>query len=275
MTFKHSWSGHVAPEVQLNPKKLTVIAGPCMLESKEIGFAVAQFLKNLCDELELQYVFKSSYDKANRTSGNTMRGPGLERGLDWLAEIREHFHVPVLTDVHTPKQALEAGKVVDIVQVPAFLSDQKQLLKACAATQKTIQIKKGQHSSPEQLIACADAIAAEGNPKVMLCERGTSFGYNNLIVDYRNLVLMRQSGYATVFDGTHSAQLPGAGQGQSSGLREMVPSLCAAAMAVGIDALFLEVHPQPEQALSDAATQVHFDTARAILERAKKLSASN
>jgi len=272
MTFKHNWLGNVAPDVRLSPKKLTIIAGPCMLETKELGFAVAKYMKELCDELGLQYLFKSSYDKANRTSGNTMRGPGLGRGLDWLSEIKEHFHVPVLTDVHTPAQALEAGKIVDIVQIPAFLSDQKQLLKACAETQKTIQIKKGQHSSPEQLIACADTIAAEGNPKVMLCERGTSFGYNNLVVDYRNLVLMRQSGYATVFDGTHSAQLPGAGQGQSSGLREMVPSLCAAALAVGIDALFLEVHTNPEQALSDASTQVTFETARAILEKAQKLS---
>lgn len=273
MTFKHNWDGSISPHVQLNSRKLTVIAGPCMLESKELGFAVAEYMKTLCDELGFQYVFKSSYDKANRTSANTMRGPGLEQGLDWLAEIKEHFHVPVLTDVHTPNQALEAGKVVDIVQVPAFLSDQKKLLQACAESQKTIQIKKGQHSSPEQLLACADFIAAQGNSKILLCERGTSFGYNNLVVDYRNLVLMRRSGYATVFDGTHAAQLPGAGQGQSSGLRDMVPSLCAAALAVGIDALFLEVHLNPEKALSDASTQLTFETAKSVLEQAHKLAA--
>lgn len=272
MTFKHGWNGEIAQGVRLSPTNLTVIAGPCMLESKELGFAVAEHMKLLCQELGFQYVFKSSYDKANRTSGDTMRGPGLEQGLQWLSEIREHFQVPVLTDVHTPAQAAEAARVVDIVQVPAFLSDQKSLLQACANSQKTIQIKKGQHASPEQLIACADYLAAAGNNRVMLCERGTSFGYNNLIVDYRNLVLMRQSGFATVFDGTHAAQLPGAGQGQSSGLREMVPSLSAAALAVGIDALFLEVHATPEKALSDASTQIHFETARQILERARQLT---
>ncbi|MEY4066041.1 MAG: hypothetical protein RIR26_2249 [Pseudomonadota bacterium] len=271
MTFKHGWNGSVHPALALTPRALTIISGPCMFESRETGFEVAEKMKSLCSELGYNYVFKSSYDKANRTSGNTARGPGMEKGLSWLSEVRNSLNIPVLTDVHTPEQALEAGEVVDIVQVPAFLCDQKALLKACAKSGKTIQIKKGQHASPEQLIACADFIASEGNPKVLLCERGSAYGYNNLVVDYRNLVLMRRSGYATVFDGTHAAQLPGAGSGQSSGLRDMIPSLCAAAVAVGIDALFMEVHPNPEKALSDASTQLDFATAEKILRRIRQL----
>jgi 2-dehydro-3-deoxyphosphooctonate aldolase (KDO 8-P synthase) len=273
MTFNHKWNGSIHPNVTLSPTNLTVIAGPCMFESRELGFGVAEKMKNLCAELGFGYVFKSSYDKANRTSGNTARGPGLEKGLHWLQELRSHYGVPVLTDVHTPVQAKEAGQVVDVVQVPAFLCDQRDLLVACAETGKTVQIKKGQHSPPEQVIACADYVSACGNPKVLLCERGSSFGYNNLVVDFRNVMLMQRSGYATVFDGTHAAQLPGAGSGQSSGLRDMVPGLCAAAAAVGIHALFLEVHPNPEKALSDASTQVNFETAEQILRRVRQLQA--
>jgi 2-dehydro-3-deoxyphosphooctonate aldolase (KDO 8-P synthase) len=271
MTFKNGWTGQIHTSTRLSAQPLTIIAGPCMFESRDLGFDVALRMKSLCAELGFQYIFKSSYDKANRTSGQTARGPGLEKGLQWLNEIRTSLNIPVLTDVHTPSQAQEAGSVVDVVQVPAFLCDQKDLLKACAATQKAVQIKKGQHASAEQLIACADYISECGNPKVLLCERGTSFGYNNLVVDYRNLVLMRRSRYATVFDGTHAAQLPGAGAGQSSGLRDMVPSLCAAAVAVGVDALFMEVHPHPEKALSDASTQVNFEMAEMILRRIKQI----
>ncbi|MFZ9519762.1 MAG: 3-deoxy-8-phosphooctulonate synthase [Silvanigrellaceae bacterium] len=270
--FKNGWSGQIHPATTLSNAKLTIIAGPCMFESRELGFEVAQRLKALCSELGFNYVFKSSYDKANRTSGNTARGPGLERGLAWLSEVRSELSIPVLTDVHTPSQAKEAGTVVDIVQVPAFLCDQKDLLKACAETDKVVQIKKGQHAPTEQLISCADYVATCGNSKVLLCERGTSFGYNNLIVDYRNLILMNRSGYATVFDGTHAAQLPGAGGGQSSGLRDMVPGLCAAAVAVGIHALFMEVHPNPAKALSDASTQVDFTTAEQILRNIRRIS---
>lgn len=271
MTFNNGWAGEIHPKTKLSSQALTIIAGPCMFESRELGFEVAERMKNLCASLGFQYVFKSSYDKANRTSGNTARGPGLEKGLEWLAEVQTKLNIPVLTDVHTPGQAKEAGTVVNIVQVPAFLCDQKDLLKACAETGRAVQIKKGQHASPEQVIACADYVSACGNSKVLLCERGSSFGYNNLVVDYRNLVLMQRSGYATVFDGTHAAQLPGAGGGQSSGLRDMVPSLCAAAAAVGIHALFMEVHPCPEKALSDASTQVGFDMAEDILKRVKRI----
>ena len=273
--FKNGWNGNIHPAASLSNTKLTIIAGPCMFESKDLGFEVAGKLKALCAELGYNYVFKSRYDKANRTSGNTARGPGLERGLTWLSEVQKELAVPVLTDVHTPGQAKEAGAVVDIVQVPAFLCDQKDLLKSCAETGKVVQIKKGQHAPTEQLIACADYVASCGNTKILLCERGTSFGYNNLVVDYRNLVLMNRSGYATVFDGTHAAQLPGAGGGQSSGLRDMVPSLCAAAVAVGIHALFMEVHPAPNKALSDASTQVDFATAENILRNIRRLSSQN
>lgn len=271
MTFNNGWAGQIFPKTYLSSDILTVIAGPCMFETRELGFHVASHMKDLCASLGFQYVFKSSYDKANRTSGNTSRGPGLEKGLQWLADVRSELNVPVLTDVHTPSQAKEAAQVVDVLQVPAFLCDQKELLKACAESGKAVQIKKGQHTSPEQIVAAADYVAACGNSKILICERGSCFGYNNLVVDFRNVVLMQSSGYATVFDGTHAAQLPGAGHGQSSGLRGMVPSLCAAAAAVGIHALFLEVHPTPEQALSDASTQVNFTMAEQILKRVKRI----
>lgn len=237
-----------------------------MFESWELGLDVATALSETCARLGLPYVFKSSYDKANRTSLSTPRGPGLDRGLEWLGRLREERGVPVLTDVHTPDQALDAGRVVDVVQIPAFLCEQRELLAAAASTGKVVQVKKGQHTSPEQMRRVARYLEACGNPRVVLCERGTSFGYNNLVLDVRNLLEMGAEGHAVCFDGTHAAQLPGAGQGVSSGLRHVIPSLVKAAVAVGVDAVFMEVHRDPDKALSDAATQLDLPTAIRVLE---------
>ncbi|MCA2961071.1 MAG: 3-deoxy-8-phosphooctulonate synthase [Silvanigrellales bacterium] len=266
-----AWDGVLAPGVQLGRVKPVVMAGPCMFESWELGLEVGRAMKAQCEALGFSYVFKSSYDKANRTSKGTERGPGLQQGLEWLARIREELGVPVLTDVHSPEQAREAGAVVDVVQIPAFLCEQRELLVAAAATGKVVQVKKGQHASPEQVLRVARFLEACGNPRVILCERGTSLGYNNLVFDPRNLLEMAREGHAVCFDGTHAAQLPGAGQGVSSGLRHVIPALVRAAVAVGVDAVFLEVHTDPDNALSDAATQLPLTMASEILERIARL----
>lgn len=270
--FQGNWEGRVTPEIILTPNRLTILAGPCMCESLELGLNVGRFLKQECNALGLNYVFKSSYDKANRTSHTTTRGPGLKEGLKRLAQIKETLGAPILTDVHSPEECALVAEVCDILQIPAFLCEQRELLLAAARTGKTIQIKKGQHSSPETMIAIANFLVQAGNPKVMLCERGSTYGYNNLAVDFRNLLAFRSAGFAAVFDATHAAMLPGAGGGKSSGTRDVIPGLARAAVAVGIDALFLEVHENPEQALSDAATQLPFSMARDILRQAATLS---
>lgn len=261
-----NWDGEICPGVAFSENKPVIMAGPCMLETRELGFKVAQFLKNLCQQRALPYVFKTSYDKANRTSSQSVRGPGLKKGMQWLFELKEELHVPILIDVHSPEQAIQAAQVADILQIPAFLFQQRELLAAAASTGKTLQIKKGQWASSEEMLEVARFVVNQcGNPKVTLVERGTNFGYNNLVVDFRNLVEMRKYNNAVVFDATHAVQLPGAGNGKSSGLRDMVPPLVRAALAVGIDGLFMEVHENPSQALSDADTQITMETAELIL----------
>jgi 2-dehydro-3-deoxyphosphooctonate aldolase (KDO 8-P synthase) len=272
--FYGNWDGFVASDLQLSPNKLTVIAGPCMLESLELGLRTGLFLKNLCLELGIQYIFKASFDKANRTSKDGIRGPGFEKGLQWLQVIRSELGVPVLTDVHNEEQVIPVAKVCDVLQVPAFLCIERTLLEAVARSGKVVQVKKGQHLPVEEVIAVAKAIVALGNSKVMLCERGSCFGYNNLVVDYRNLFEMTEAGFATVFDGTHSVQLPGAAGGSSSGLRHVVPALVRAAVGVGVDALFLEVHENPVEALSDRDTQLDFALARKIITEAQAIHVS-
>ncbi len=265
--FYNGWDGIIAPGVRFSAQSPVIMAGPCMLESLELGLKVGTFLKQECAKFGFPYIFKSSYDKANRTSAGSTRGPGLSQGLDWLNEIKEKLGVPILTDVHSPEQAIEAAKVADIIQIPAFLFQQKELLAAAASTGKTIQIKKGQWSSSEEMLLVAQYVAQEcHNPKVILVERGTCFGYNNLVVDFRNLVEMGSQGNAVVFDATHSAQLPGASNGKSSGLRSMVRPLARAAVAVGVQGLFMEVHENPALALSDADTQLTLDMAVEIIK---------
>jgi 2-dehydro-3-deoxyphosphooctonate aldolase (KDO 8-P synthase) len=231
-------------------------------------------MKPLCDKLGLGYVFKASFDKANRSSVESFRGPGLEKGLDMLAETAERFGVPTITDIHLPEQAAKVAETADMLQIPAFLCRQTDLLVAAGKTGKPVNIKKGQFMSPREMSGALEKVRSTGNSNVALTERGTFFGYNNLVVDMRSLVEMRDLGAPVVFDATHSVQIPG-GQGKSSGgRREFVRPLARAAAAVGIDALFLEVHPDPDNAKSDGPNSVDFKLAETILTEVAEIAKS-
>jgi len=237
---------------------LALIGGPCVVESLELCRQVAAFAQGVTRELGLGYIFKASFDKANRTSGGSFRGQGLEKGLEVLAAIKREFGIPVLTDVHETWQCKPVAEVCDVLQIPAFLSRQTDLLLAAAETGRAVNIKKGQFLAPWDMKNAVQKIEAAGNRNILVTERGASFGYNTLVVDMTSLPQMRAFGYPVVFDGTHSVQRPGgaAGGTASGGLREYIPHLTRAAVAVGVDALFLEIHPEPEKALSDAATML-------------------
>ncbi len=253
---------------------LMLIAGPCVIESLELCRQVAGAVSEICADLGISYVFKASFDKANRTSSNSFRGEGMEQGIEVLAQIKAEFGVPVLTDVHESYQCQPVAEVADILQIPAFLSRQTDLLLAAAATGRAMNIKKGQFLAPWDCQNIVDKVVGAGNENILLCERGTSFGYNTLVVDMRGLPIMRGMGRPVVFDGTHSVQQPG-GQGTTSGgQREFIPHLVRAALATGaVDALFLETHPDPSQALSDAATMLPLNELRSLLEQAVALHA--
>ncbi len=251
--------------------KLTIFAGPCVAESEEICFQIAEYMLDLCSKYDLQYVFKASFDKANRSSGSTFRGPGLDAGLELLNKIKTTLKLPIVTDIHESCQAESIAKVADIIQVPAFLCRQTDLLEACAATGKVINIKKGQFMAPEDMKGAVEKVKSAGNEKVLLTERGSSFGYHNLVVDMRSLVTMRELGVPVVFDATHSVQLPGGLGNASGGQREFVMPLAKAAAAVGIDALFLEVHPDPDKAKSDGPNSVDFKMVEEILAAVKQI----
>lgn len=249
-----------------------LIAGPCVIESRQLAFDTAGRLQEITQQLGIPFVYKSSFDKANRSSGDSFRGPGMEEGLQILADVREHLGVPVLTDVHTTEQVPDVAAVVDVLQTPAFLCRQTDFIRACAATLKPVNIKKGQFLAPHDMLqvvkkARAAAIEAGGDGNnIMVCERGASFGYNNLVSDMRSLAIMRETNSPVVFDATHSVQLPG-GQGSSSGGQsEFVPVLARAAVAVGISGLFMETHPDPSKALSDGPNAVPLDQMPALLE---------
>ena len=252
---------------------LALIAGPCVIESLELCRTVAGTAKAIAAELGIGYIFKASFDKANRTSGSSFRGYGLEAGLEILATIKREFDVPVLTDVHESAQCAPVAEVCDVLQIPAFLSRQTDLLLAAAHTGKTVNVKKGQFLAPWDMKNAVAKIEDTGNTNLLLTERGVSFGYNTLVVDMTSLPQMRDFGYPVVFDGTHSVQRPGAGAGgtSSGGLRQFIPHLTRAATAVGIDALFLEVHPEPEKALSDSATMLPLSALKPLLEQALAL----
>ena len=235
---------------------LTIIAGPCSLESPELGLRVAKFMKRICEERNLLYVFKASFDKANRTSVHAWRGPGLEKGLEQLTEIKTVVNVPVLTDIHESYQAAPAGEIVDIIQIPAFLCRQTDLLVAAAKTGKIINIKKAQFLAPEDMQYVAAKCREAGNDKVIFCERGTSLGYHRLVVDMPGLKTMRDFGYPVIFDATHSAQRPGGLGGASGGDYTLAFPLSRAAAAVGIDGIFAETHPNPKEALSDGPNMI-------------------
>jgi 2-dehydro-3-deoxyphosphooctonate aldolase (KDO 8-P synthase) len=252
-----------------------LIAGPCVIESHELCRTICAAAQETCARLGIPYIFKASFDKANRTSGASFRGQGMDAGLEILAKIRDEFGVPVLTDVHEASQCEAVGKVVDILQIPAFLSRQTDLLLAAAATGKVVNVKKGQFLAPWDMTNAVKKVEEAGNDRILVTERGVSFGYNTLVVDFRALPQMAHAtGVPVVFDATHAVQQPG-GQGTSSGgQREFVPALARAAVAVGIDALFLEVHPEPEKALSDAATMLPLGELASLLETLKRLEAA-
>lgn len=239
-----------------NDGPLLLIAGPCQIESYDHCCLIAQAVLDAIADLPFSFVFKSSFDKANRTNVHSQRGPGLEEGLSILERVKNTFNIPVLTDVHTSEQAKSAGEVVDVLQIPAFLCRQTDLLLSAGKTGKAVNIKKGQFLAPEDMSFCAEKVASTGNENIMLCERGTCFGYRDLIVDPRSFVRMSQSGYPIVFDATHSVQSMGGAGGTSGGSREFIPYLTRAAVAVGVHGLFIECHEAPDRAPSDAASML-------------------
>ncbi|QOW22715.1 MULTISPECIES: 3-deoxy-8-phosphooctulonate synthase [Lysobacteraceae] len=243
-----------------------LIAGPCVIESMQLQLDTAGTLKQITDELGIPFIFKSSFDKANRTSISGFRGPGIEEGLKVLAEVKKQIGVPVLTDVHEYTPMDEVASVVDVLQTPAFLCRQTDFIQKVASAGKPVNIKKGQFLSPWEMKHVADKALATGNTDIMVCERGASFGYNNLVSDMRSLAVMRDTGCPVVFDATHSVQLPGGAGGKSGGQREFVPVLSRAAMAVGISGIFMETHPNPDEALSDGPNAWPLDRMRALLE---------
>ena len=252
-----------------NDRSFVLISGPCQMESLEHARLIAGSLSETCAQLDIPFVFKASYDKANRSSLSGQRGLGMEKGLEVLARIREEFGCPVLTDVHAPDHCAPAAEVCDVLQIPAFLCRQTDLLLAAGATGRVINIKKGQFLAPWDMVHVAEKVASTGNRQILLCERGTSFGYNTLVSDFRALPIMAQTGYPVIFDATHSVQQPG-GQGTSSGgQREFVPPLARAALAVGCAGLFIETHEDPDHAPSDGPNMVPLAQMAGLLEGLK------
>jgi len=250
--------------VKLEPGRFILIAGPCVIENEEQTMAIASTLAEIAAQREITLVFKASYDKANRSSLHSYRGPGLEEGLRILKQVRETVKIPVLSDVHSPEEAEVAAAYLDCLQIPAFLSRQTELLTAAAKTGKTVNIKKGQFMAPNDMGRAIEKVAAY-NQNILVTERGYSFGYNNLVVDMRSLAILRKFGYPVIFDATHSVQLPGGGS-QSGGEREFIPVLARAAAGAGIDGMFMETHPEPTVALSDSATMIKLDEVARLLD---------
>jgi 2-dehydro-3-deoxyphosphooctonate aldolase (KDO 8-P synthase) len=252
---------------------LVLIAGPCIIESEEKTAEIARYLRDLAGELGIPLIFKASYDKANRTSRDSYRGPGLTRGLEVLQHIREQFGIPVLSDVHRFEEIDPAARVLDVLQIPAFLCRQTDFVAEVARKARAVNIKKGQFLAPWDAAHILEKCALEGNANLMLTERGVSFGYNNLVVDFRAFPIMREMGYPVIFDATHSVQLPGGAGHASGGDRRMVPPLARAAVAAGIDGLFLEVHPDPDRALCDGPNSLALETLPGLLATLKKIDA--
>ena len=256
---------------QVGESPFVLIAGPCVIEGEEITFRTATFLKNLTQRLNIPFIFKSSYDKANRTSIHSYRGPGLKEGLRILKNIKETLNIPVISDVHCVREVDLAAQVLDVIQVPAFLCRQTDLILAVAETGLPINIKKGQFLAPWDVRYIIEKIVSKGNENILLTERGTSFGYNNLVVDFRSLIIMRSFGYPVVFDATHSVQLPGGKGSCSGGQREFVPYLAKAAIAIGVDAIFMEVHEAPEKALCDGPNALPLNQVEDLLKVLKNI----
>ena len=251
--------------------KFLLIAGPCVIESEENVMLIAEKIKDIAERLDLDYYFKASFDKANRTSISSYRGPGIEEGLRILKKVKETYGLKICTDIHEPWQAERAAEVADIIQIPAFLCRQTDLLVAAAKTGKIINVKKAQFLAPWDMANVVKKLEESGNSNIMLCERGTSFGYNTLVVDMTGIVEMKKFGYPVVMDATHSVQKPGGKGNATGGNRENVEPLAKAAIAVGADALFFEVHPDPDNALSDGPNMVRLDEFEDILKRIIKV----
>nr|AXL05565.1 3-deoxy-8-phosphooctulonate synthase [uncultured bacterium] len=253
---------------------LAFIVGPCVIESAAHAMETALAIREIATRTRLGVIFKASYDKANRTSRQSFRGPGLDEGLRILADIKDKTGLPILTDIHEPSHAVAAAQVVDVLQIPAFLSRQTDLLVAAARTGKAVNVKKGQFLSPRDVKHVVDKISAEGNPSVLVTERGVSFGYNNLVVDMRAFPMLRELGYPVVFDVTHSLQLPGAGDGVTAGLAEYIEPLASAGVGAGVDAVFMEVHEEPARAKSDAANALRLDKLEALMRKLTRIDAA-
>lgn len=253
-------------------RPFVLFAGPCVIENRDMILSTAEQIKDICGRLSVPVIFKSSYKKANRTSLTSYFGPGEEEGLRILQSVKDELGMPIITDIHTESEAEMAAGVADVLQIPAFLSRQTELLLAAGKTGRAVNIKKGQFLAPEDMKHAAGKVASTGNNNILLTERGTTFGYHNLVVDMRSLVIMSSLGYPVVMDATHSVQLPSTG-GVSGGQPAFIPALARAAVAVGIDALFMEVHPDPQNALSDAQSQFPLSELEALLKKLRKLDA--
>ena len=273
-TARHQVEIRPGLKVGGNEKKLLLIAGPCQIESKEHCLTIASHLQKVCRDLPVNLVFKSSFDKANRTSLKGKRGLGIDEGLSILEAVRKETGLPLLTDIHDEEQAAIAAKVVDIIQTPAFLCRQTDLLIAAGNSKKTVNVKKGQFLAPEDMQHVAEKIASTGNRNILLCERGSCFGYRDLVVDMRGLEIMKQTGYPVVFDATHSVQSMGGSGGSSGGHRHFVFPLLRAAVAVGVDGLFIECHEAPEKAPSDGASMLPLSLMKEVIEAACRIRAA-
>ena len=261
-------------DMRIGGDQLVVIAGPCVIEDDPaVIFQTAERLKTIASALGLPYIFKSSFDKANRSSAASYRGVGIERGLRVLADIKRQFDVPIITDIHSPDEAAQVADVADMLQIPAFLCRQTDLLIAAAKTGKIVNIKKGQFLAPQDMKNCAQKVIAGGNDQIVLTERGATFGYGNLVSDMRAIPIMQGLGYPVIFDATHSVQLPGAAGTASSGERQFVATLARAAVAAGANGLFLEVHPDPDHAPCDGPNMITPDAAQALLRVCKEIFA--
>jgi 2-dehydro-3-deoxyphosphooctonate aldolase (KDO 8-P synthase) len=252
---------------------IAFIAGPCVIESPGHAADLALALQGIAARCGVPLIFKASYDKANRTSGNSFRGPGLDSGLRTLADVKARTGLPILTDIHEPSHAERVAEVADVIQIPAFLSRQTDLIVAAARTRKVVNVKKGQFLAPKDMRHVIAKITATGNESVLVTERGVSFGYNNLVVDMRAFPMLRELGYPVVFDVTHSLQLPGAGDGVTAGLAEYIEPLASAGVAAGVDAVFMEVHEEPARAKSDAANALQLDKLEALMLKLKRIDA--
>lgn len=255
----------------INPRRLSLIAGPCVIESEKLCLRIAESLQKTCRELGVHFVFKASYDKANRSSSQSFRGPGLEAGLRTLAKVRAELGVPVLTDVHSVEETAAAADVVDIVQIPAFLCRQTDLIHASVRTGKIVNIKKGQFLSPDDMRQVVNKATSAGGRRVLLTERGSTFGYNNLVSDMRSIPIMKRFGFPVVFDATHSVQLPGGAGDRSAGQGEFAPVLARCAVAAGADGLFIETHPEPRKALSDGPNMIPLKEISGVLKTLVKI----